>query len=104
MKIKLFAAFVWVSYRIILNKQIVKKKTSATRAVAKHLDYFEGVNSATKKSATHNKKKTSWGGRRGGHGVMCLARYRCTFCFRLPGIMKSASLNQKSKRIVSSGK
>jgi len=26
MKIKLFAAFVWVSYRIILNKQIVKKK------------------------------------------------------------------------------
>ena len=91
---KLFAAFVWGSYRIILNKQIVKKKLIATRAVAKNLDYFEVINSATKKIGYSLQKKKRRG-RRGGHGVMCLARYRCTFCFRLPGIMKSASLNQK---------
>ena len=53
----MFAAFVWVSYRIILNKQIVKKKLIATRAVAKNLDYFEGINSATKKNRLLTTKK-----------------------------------------------
>ena len=57
----MFAAFVWVSYRIILNKQIVKKKLIATRAVAKNLDYFEVINSATKRNRLLTTKKKNGG-------------------------------------------
>lgn len=65
MKIKLFAAFVWVSYRIILNKQIVKKKQVPHELLPNILIISRGSILQQKKSATHYKKKNVLGRKTG---------------------------------------